>query len=91
MSYGLVLPSGKTNRAQNLRKMKNLIESETMEKKAYIKPYTVVNLIDGKEDLMFVINDKSFEAGGAPGKERDEIDEEEAAAAIQEAQKYSLW
>ncbi len=63
-----------------------------MEKKAYIKPYTVVNLIDGKEDLMFVINDKSFEAGGAPAKERDELDEEEAfAAATQDAQKYSLW
>ena len=62
-----------------------------MEKKAYIKPYTVVNLIDGKEDLMFVINDKSFEAGRAPVKEYDYFDEEEAAMAAQESQKYSLW
>ena len=64
-----------------------------MEKKAYIKPYTVVNLIDGKENLMFVINDKSFEAGGAPVKELDDFDEEEAAMAVaaQESQKYSLW
>ncbi len=74
------------------QKMNNLIESETMEKKAYIKPYTIVNLIDGKEDLMFVINDKSFEEDGAPGKERDDLDEEEAAAAAaQDPQKYSLW
>ena len=65
-----------------------------MEKKAYIKPYTVVNLIDGKEDLMFVINDKSFEAGGAPAKERDELDEEEDAAAAavgRQHNNYSLW
>ena len=63
-----------------------------MEKKAYIKPMTLVNLIDGKEDLMFIINDKSFEAGGAPGKERDDLEEEEeAAAAADQAQSISLW
>ena len=65
-----------------------------MEKKSYIRPYTVVNLIDGKEDLLFVINDKSFEAGGAPAKERDELDEEEDAAAAavgRQHNNYSLW
>ena len=65
-----------------------------MEKKSYIRPYTVVNLIDGKEDLLFVINDKSFEAGGAPAKERDELDEEEDAAAAavgRQSNNYSLW
>ena len=61
-----------------------------MEKKAYIKPNTLVNLINGKEDLMIGIGDKSFEAGGAPGKEREEdLEEEEAAAAAE--QNYSLW
>jgi hypothetical protein len=76
---------------QNKEQLNSII---IMEKKAYIKPYTVVNLIDGKEDLMFVINDKSFEAGGAPAKERDELEEEEAAAAAAMAaqqQNYSLW
>ncbi len=60
-----------------------------MEKKAYIKPNTLVNLINGKEDLMIGIGDKSFEAGGAPGKEREDLEEEEAAAAAE--QNYSLW
>ena len=62
-----------------------------MEKKSYIKPFTLVNLIDGKEDLMIGIADKSFEAGGAPTKERDELDDEEAAIAAAEQQNYSLW
>ena len=61
-----------------------------MEKKSYIKPFTLVNLIDGKEDLMIGIADKSFEAGGAPAKDRDDFEEEEAAAAAQQ-QNYSLW
>lgn len=65
-----------------------------MEKKAYIKPYTVVAMIDGKEAIMeFDINDKSFETGGAPAKDRDDLEEEEAAAsdAASQANKYSLW
>ncbi len=65
-----------------------------MEKKSYIKPYTLVAMIDGKEAIMqFDINDKSFETGGAPTKERDDLEEEEAAAADAASQtnKYSLW
>lgn len=66
-----------------------------MKKKFYIKPYTVVAMIDGKETIMeFDINDKSFEAGGAPAKDRDELEEEEEAAAAADfgqVQKYSLW
>ena len=62
-----------------------------MEKKAYIKPNTLVNLINGKEDLMIGIADKSFEAGGAPGKERELLEEEEEAVAAAQQQNYSLW
>lgn len=61
-----------------------------MEKKSYIQPFTLVNLIDGKEDLMIGIVDKSFEAGGAPAKDREDFEEEEAIEAAQQ-QKYSLW
>ena len=69
----------------------NNYQKKKMEKKSYIKPFTLVNLIDGTEDLMIGIADKSFEAGGAPTKERDELDDEEAAIAAAEQQNYSLW
>ena len=69
----------------------NFIINRKMEKKAYIKPNTLVNLINGEEDLMIGIVDKSFEAGGAPGKERDDFDEEEEAAIAAQQQNYSLW
>ena len=65
-----------------------------MKTKAYIKPYTVVNMIDGKEDFMIDIMPPSVETGGAPAKDRDELEEEEAAAAaadFEQVQKYSLW
>ena len=51
-------------------------------------------MIDGKEDFMIDIMPPSVETGGAPAKDRDELEEEEAAAAAADfgqVQKYSLW
>ena len=59
-----------------------------MKKLRYITP--VVIITDMKVDTDIMKNSLENYAGGVSTKERDEL-EEEVAAAIQEAQKYSLW